>query len=50
MKITEVLVSILIKKGVIFEGRNFDVDFDLNGTKVNVKAEHVTIKLDKGEA
>lgn len=49
MKITDAILSMLIKKGVIFEGKNFDVDFEIDGTKVNVKAEHIVIRTNKEE-
>jgi hypothetical protein len=60
MKITDALVSYILKKGIVYEGRNVDVDFEVpimmttdEGTKketklkINFKSEHVTLKVDK---
>lgn len=61
-KITDMLVSAIIKKGILWEGRNIDVDVELpsytvtneftddtKAIKVNIKCEHMSIKVEKGE-
>ena len=50
MKLTEMIITGLLKKGVIFEGRNVDVETTLPGdekTTVRIKAEHITITMKK---
>lgn len=51
MNITDIITSVLLKKGVMFEARNVDTDIELpeGGMKVNIKIDHITIKLDKKE-
>lgn len=60
MKLTDILVSAIIKRGVLFEARNVDTQFDipvsdeksigLKAITIHVKAEHISIKVDKEEA
>lgn len=62
MKLTDMIVSAIIKRGIVYEGRNVDVDFEVprplvdpaypQGTKIKIhfKAEHMTLKIDKEEA
>jgi hypothetical protein len=49
MKITDAIVSALIKKGVMFEGRNLDIEMpvDEEGTTVKIQIEHCSIKFEK---
>jgi len=60
MKITDMLVSALLKKGILYEARNCDVDFEIPSTQVNAngeereskvkikfKAEHMTLRIEK---
>lgn len=61
-KITDMLVSAIIKRGVLGEARNIDAEFDipiselnstqksdiLKNTKVHIKMEHVSIRIEKG--
>ena len=61
MKLTDMLISTIIKKGILYEARNIDVDFDiptdklrteqegetLKKIKVHVKVEHMSIQIEK---
>lgn len=60
MKIMDMLISSVIKKGVLYEARNCDLEFDIpmnqlsgneeakGGTiKVRMKVEHMSLKLEK---
>ena len=53
MKITETILSYILKKGVIGESHNVNVDINIpNGDsniKINVKADNVIIKVQKDE-
>lgn len=55
MKISDMIISAIIKKGILYEARNVDIDIDIpmpnqEGTefiRVNFKAEHMSIRIDK---
>lgn len=58
MKITDMLISAIIKKGILYEARNVDVEFTipqqtsgeeetLENIKIQFKAEHMTLKVEK---
>ena len=54
-KITDMLISAIIKKGILGEARNIDVEFDIpkedaasENTKIHIKVEHMSIRIDKG--
>lgn len=55
MKISDMIISAIIKKGILYEARNVDIDVDVpianqEGTefiRVNFKAEHMSIRIDK---
>ena len=49
MKLSDMIISMIIKKGIINEIRNMECDVDIPDTnvKVKIKAEHITIKLEK---
>jgi DUF917 family protein len=62
MKLTDMFISALIKRGVLYEARNVDVEFIIPQTymdkrmeytgvdaKIHFKAEHMTIKVEKEE-
>ena len=64
-KITDMLVSAILKKGILGEARNVDVEFDIPGepicmtkeqgniykkTTIHIKAEHVSVQIEKGNA
>jgi hypothetical protein len=62
MKLTDMIISAIIKRGIVYEGRNVDVEFDIprplidpvctkdTKIKIHFKAEHMTLKIDKEEA
>ena len=48
--IKEMILSAIIKRGIVYDGRNCDINVDIptddNKTiKVNFKAEHMTLKI-----
>ena len=47
MKLTDIMVSALLKKGILGEVRNLEMDIPLEGMTIKVKAEHVTLKVEK---
>jgi len=60
MNITEMIISAIVKKGVISEGRNLNADFNIPMSKVGpdgeivekmvtvkVNVEHITIRLER---
>lgn len=55
MKITDVILSAIIKKGILYEARNVDTDvlipMVVEGTvmavEVNIKCDHMTLKIEK---
>jgi hypothetical protein len=55
MKISEMIFSAIIKKGILYEARNVNIDVDIpiankeetDFIMVNFKAEHMTIRIDK---
>ena len=55
MKISDMIISAIIKKGILYEARNVDIDVDIpkanqEGTefiRVNFKAEHMSIRIEK---
>lgn len=53
MKLTDMFISAVIKKGILYEARNCDLDFEIpmegkEGTiKINFKAEHMTLRVEK---
>jgi len=51
MNVTEMVLSAIIKKGVVWEARNFETDVQIpdNNMIVKIKAEHMTIQLEKRE-
>jgi hypothetical protein len=51
MKIMDMVISAVIKKGILWEARNFetDVEFPENGMVVKIKAEHITARVEKDE-
>lgn len=56
MKISDLIITALIKKGMLYEARNMDVDVDIpfgenNGDtiKVNIKCDHMSVKIEKNE-
>lgn len=57
MKITDMLISAAIKKGILYEARNIDTDVEIpmvienqeRTVKINIKCEHMTLKIEKSE-
>ena len=54
-KIQNMILSALIKRGVLYEARNVDIDVDIpmsntedtEWIRINVKAEHMKLSIDK---
>ena len=51
MKITDMVISAIIKKGIAWEARNFETDIEIPDSSivVKIKAEHMTIRVEKDE-
>ncbi|GHV47377.1 hypothetical protein FACS189499_04780 [Clostridia bacterium] len=55
MKITDMIISAVLKKGVLYEARNVDTDVEIpivmeneeRKIKINIKCEHMTLKIEK---
>lgn len=60
LKITDMIISAILKKGILYEGRNCDVEFEIptlqeapgggvkeNKIKIKFKAEHMTLRIEK---
>ena len=49
MKITEMIISAIIKKGIVWEARNFETDVRIPDSNIVVKinAEHMTVRIEK---
>lgn len=59
MKITDMLISAIIKKGILYEARNCDLEFEIptqggadvetqeNKVKIKFKAEHMSLRIEK---
>lgn len=49
MKLTEALISMIIKKGMIYNAKNFEADIDVpdSNIKINVKIENMTLTVQK---
>ena len=55
MKISDMIVSALLKKGVLYEARNVDTDVEIpivvndqnKQIRVNIKCEHMSIRIEK---
>lgn len=58
MKITDMLISAVIKKGIIYEARKVDTDVEIpividnqeRTVKINIKCEHMTLKIERSES
>ena len=61
MKISDMIVSGLIKRGIFYEARNVDTEFEIpresedgepkESIRIHIKCEHMTLKIEKeGEA
>ena len=51
MKITDMIISAIVKKGIVWETRNFEADVPVPDSKivVRIKAEHMTVRVEKDE-
>ena len=51
MKISEMVISALLKKGVLYEARKIDASIEIPDTRITVKIniEHMTLRFDKDE-
>jgi len=48
MKMSDVLINVLLKKGVLGEFRNFETEIQTEeGMKITIKAENLQVRLDK---
>lgn len=56
MKLTDMLISAIVKKGVLYEARNTDVEFEVpvknedgasSEIRIKFKAEHMTLRIEK---
>ena len=55
MKITDMIISGILKKGVLYEARNVDTDVEIpmvienqeRKIKINIKCEHMTLRIEK---
>ena len=55
MKLTEMVISAIVKKGILYEARNVESDFTIPAIiegmekeiKINLKAEHMTLRIEK---
>ncbi len=48
MKLSDALITMIVKKGVLYEARNTDAEFEMpDGIKIKVTIEHMTIKVEK---
>jgi len=50
MKLTDMIVSYILKGGILSESRNLDVEIDIpeSSITVKIKCEHMTIKMERG--
>ncbi len=55
MKITDMIISAILKKGILYEARNVDTDVEIpieienQKIKINIKCEHMTLRIEKNE-
>jgi hypothetical protein len=55
MKITDMVISAILKKGILYEARNVDTDVEIpmvienqeRKIKINIKCEHMTLRIEK---
>lgn len=59
MKITDIIISGLLKRGILYEARNCDMEFEIpmahigaqeeakEKVKIKFKAEHMTLRIEK---
>lgn len=57
MKITDMVISFILKKGILYEARNVDTDVEIpmviendrEKIKINIKCEHIILRVEKEE-
>jgi hypothetical protein len=57
MKITDMVISAILKKGILYEARKVDTDVEIpivieneeRTIKINIKCEHMTLRIEKDE-
>ena len=57
MKITDMVISAILKKGILYEAMNVDTDVEIpmvienqeRKIKINIKCEHMTLRIEKDE-
>lgn len=57
MKITDMVISAILKKGIFYEARNVDTDVEIpmvienqeRKIKINIKCEHMILRVEKDE-
>jgi hypothetical protein len=53
-KLTDMIISAIIKRGILCEGRNIDTDIDIPGEEgkpginIRITAEHLTLRIENG--
>ena len=53
MKIMDMIISAILKKGILYEARNVNVEIPIENQeqkiKINIKCEHMTLRIEKDE-
>ncbi len=57
MKITDMIISAILKKGILYEARNVDTDIEIpmvienqeRKIKINIKCQHMTLRIEREE-
>lgn len=53
MKIADMVISAILRRGIVYDSKNTDISVNVpNGPeviKVNIKAEHMKISIEKGD-
>jgi len=54
MKIMDMIISAILKKGILYEARNVNVEIPMvienqEQIKINIKCEHMTLRIEKDE-
>jgi len=51
MMLSDMVISMILKKGVLHEARNFEAEVEIPDTKIKIKIniEHMTLRMEKAE-
>jgi len=57
MKITDMIISAILKKGILYEARNVDTNIEIpmvienqeRKIKINIKCQHMTLRIEREE-